>query len=144
VLSTQLAHRSMLSTVVEICTRTIGDFEMWLNAQEESDTAIRRLYEEEEHDWLEQKCLTAKKEEQEWLDKIQRLEADCSAIEAAECELAAKKKALHVTEKAVVDNDDNNNNNDDNNEIKDLMNDGSNSAPEQQAVRSFTYPKLSC
>jgi hypothetical protein len=72
------------------------------------------------------------------------LEVDHSAIEAAECELAAKKKALHVAEKAVVDNDDNDNDNNDNDEIEDLMNDGSNSAPEQQAVRSFTYPKLSC
>jgi hypothetical protein len=44
----------------------------------------------------------------------------------------------------VADNDDNNNNNDDNDEIEDLMNDGSNSAPEQQAVRSFAYPKLPC
>jgi hypothetical protein len=71
VLSMQPAHHSMLSTIVEICTRMIGKFKMRLNAQEELDTAIRRLHKEEEHDQLEQKCLTAKKEEQEQLDKIQ-------------------------------------------------------------------------
>jgi hypothetical protein len=69
---------------------------------------------------------------------------NCSAIEAAECKLAVKKKALRIAEKVVVDNDDNNNDNNDNDEIKDLMYDGSDSTPEQQAVRSFTYPKLPC
>jgi hypothetical protein len=33
-------------------------------------------------------------------------------IKAAECELAVKKKALYIAEKAVADNNNNNNNND--------------------------------
>jgi hypothetical protein len=131
----QPKRQGMLRRLEDLCSQATTTIEGQLKAQEEGDAASRRQREEEEY-----ARQAAERKEQEHLERVQ-LKVEWSMIEAAECELMAKKKALKDKEKAlkdvqkVVDPSD-----DDNDEIdEDNENDGSEHTPEQQAVRYHLF-----
>ena len=135
----QPKRQGMLRKLEDLCSQATTKIEGQLKAQEEGDAAARRQREDEEH-----ARQAAEREEQERLKRVRELKAERSMIEAAERELVAKKKALQDKEKAlkvaqkVVDPSDDDN--DDNDEIdEDNENDGSEHAPEQQAVRYHLF-----
>ena len=133
----QPKRQGMLRKLEDLCSQATTKIEGQLKAQEEGDAAARRQREEEEH-----ARQAAEREEQERLERVQ-LKVEWSMIEAAECELVAKKKALQDKEKALKDAqkvDTSDDDKDDNDEIdEDNENDGSEHTLEQQAVRYHLF-----
>ena len=96
----------------ELCATTVAEYESVLAQQEEADSAAAKRMEEEEKKQVEVARQVAEKEKEEKEEKLKERERKREEVAAAECELAAQKRALLEVEKALDDSDDNDPDND--------------------------------
>ena len=117
----QQHHRDVIGTLNKLCTDTIGHVKTELSNQKASDEAEARRLQEEEEKRADIVRLAAEQEALDRAAKLREMETAQHHIEAAQCELKAKRQALRDARKAnnifidddvpkaaatVVDNDD--------------------------------------
>ena len=113
----QTVHKDIYGVVVDLCARSVADFEAALGEQKEADAAEARRLQEEQERKAEEKSLEAEREAKERLERVRKREQARVEIEAVERELQAKKMALRDEEQVADDfNDAINNNNNNNND----------------------------
>ena len=105
-------HSALLGQLVELCATTVAEYKSALAQQEEANSAAAKQMEEEEKKRAEVARQAAEKEEKEEKEKLKERERKREEVAAAECELAAQKRALLEVEKALDDSDDNDPDND--------------------------------
>src|ERR1700683_399486 len=87
-------HHDVLTVLVKLCTNAITECEAQLEQQKVSDMAEAKRLEEEQKARENEARMLAKQQEKERQEKMEKMEKDALEIEAAECDLAAKKEAL--------------------------------------------------
>ena len=105
-------HSALLGQLAELCATAVAEYESAFAQQEEADLAAAKRMEEEEEKWAEVARQAAEKEEKEKEEKLKERERKREEVAAAECELAAQKRALLEVEKALDNSGDNDPNND--------------------------------
>ena len=92
-------HHDVLTALVKLCTNAIMECEAQLAQQKASDMAEAKWLEEEQKARENEARMLAEQQEKERREKMEKLEKDTLAIEAAERDLAAKKEALRNAQK---------------------------------------------
>ena len=111
-MGTKQEHSALLGQLAELCATAVAEYESALAQQEEADSAAAKRMEEEEKKRAEVARQAAEKEKEEKEEKSKERERKREEVAAAECELAAQKRALLEVEKALDNSDDNDPNND--------------------------------
>ena len=114
-MGTKQEHSALLGQLAELCATAVAEYESTLAQQEEANSAAAKRMEEEEKKRAEVARQAAEKEKEEKEEKEEKLkerERKREEVAAAECELAAQKRALLEVEKALDDSDDNDPDND--------------------------------
>lgn len=93
------------TTLLDLCTNAITECKAQLEQQKASDVAEAKQLEEEQKARENEARMLAKKQEKERQEKMEQMEKDRLEIEAAECDLAAKKEALWNAQKWPDDNE---------------------------------------
>src|SRR6202521_398339 len=126
-MGSQPDHHDVFTALTAFCLTAIAECEAELADQKASDKVEAQRLEEEKKRKEEEARLIVEQEEKDRLERIRKREQDRQEIEAAECELEAKKKALCDTEKGADEEDENEDE------------EGSDSAAEEPVVRPPFY-----
>jgi septal ring factor EnvC (AmiA/AmiB activator) len=86
----------------ELCLGATRALDGQLMVQKKTDAIAKKRREDEENTRREQERLAADKAEKDRLETVRKLDKEQAAIEAAECELAAKKKAVQDAQKDIA------------------------------------------
>src|ERR1700733_12052072 len=97
-------HHDVLTALLNLCNNAITECEAKLEQQKASDMAEAKRLEEERKVRENEARMLAEQQEKERREKTEKMEKDRLEIEAAECDLMAKKEALRNSQKGS-DND---------------------------------------
>ena len=94
-------HTEVLGQLAALCATMVAECEAALAQQEADNLAAAKRAEEEEEKWAEVTRQVVEKEEKAKEEKLKERERKREEITAAECELAAQKRALLEVERAL-------------------------------------------